>query len=158
MNAVTIREMSTEDVPEILEIEKTSYTMPWSETSFLSEIYSRNSITRVAESKGKLVSYLCIKKVADEGHLLNLTVHQDYRRRGIARMIFKNAMDDLYANNCRFMYLEVRVSNNVAIKMYTDLHFKIIGTRKDYYIRPTEDALIMKLEIEKNVNAGSVEG
>jgi ribosomal-protein-alanine N-acetyltransferase len=148
MNTVIIREMSNEDVPEILEIEKASYTMPWSATSFLSEIYSPHSITRVAEFNGTIVSYICVKKVADEGHLLNLTVHPDYRRRGIARMLFNDAIDDLLANNCRFLYLEVRVSNNVAIRMYKDLNFKIVGTRKDYYIRPTENALVMMLELK----------
>ncbi|MBF0558054.1 MAG: ribosomal protein S18-alanine N-acetyltransferase [Nitrospirae bacterium] len=150
MNAVAIREMSTDDMPQVLEIENSSYTMPWSETSFLSEIYSRHSITRVAEFDGKIVSYICIKKVSDEGHLLNLTVHPDYRRRGIARMLFNDALGDLLANDCRFMYLEVRVSNNGAIKMYTDMDFKVVGTRKDYYIRPTENALIMMLELKKD--------
>lgn len=143
-----IREMSAEDVLEVIEIEKASYTMPWSETSFLSEIYSRHSITRIAEFNGKIVSYICVKKVADEGHLLNLAVHPDYRGRGIARMLFKDAVEDLHAGNCRFLYLEVRVSNNAAIKMYTDLNFKVVGTRKDYYIRPTENALIMMLELQ----------
>jgi len=60
MNAVTIREMSPEDVPVIAEMEKASYTMPWSETSFLSEIYSQHSITRVAELNGNIVGYVCI--------------------------------------------------------------------------------------------------
>lgn len=148
MNSVMIREMSAEDVREVLDIEKASYTMPWSETSFLSEIYSRHSITRVAEFNEKIVSYICVKKVADEGHLLNLAVHPDYRGRGIARMLFNDAVEDLQDGNCRFLYLEVRVSNNAAIKMYTDLNFKVVGTRKDYYIRPTENALIMMLELQ----------
>ncbi|MGD0281333.1 MAG: ribosomal protein S18-alanine N-acetyltransferase [Dissulfurispiraceae bacterium] len=149
MNAITIREMSPGDVHEIAEIEIASYTMPWSETSFLSEVYSQHSITRIAELSGKIIAYVCIKKVADEGHLLNLTVHSDYRRRGIAKMIFNNAIEDIQANGCRFLYLEVRESNNAAKKMYEKLNFKIVGARKDYYIRPTENAVIMMLELKK---------
>ncbi len=148
MNAVTIREMSPGDVHVITEIEKASYTMPWSETSFLSEVYSQHSITRIAELNGRVVAYVCIKQVADEGVLMNLTVHPDYRRHGIANMLFSNAREDLLRNGCRFLFLEVRISNIAAKKLYEKLNFKVVGTRKDYYLRPTEDATVMTLELE----------
>ncbi len=148
MNAVTIREMSPGNVHEIAEIEKASYTMPWSETSFLSEVYSRHSITRIAELNGKIIAYVCIKQVADEGVLMNLTVHPDYRRQGIANTLFGDAMEDLRRNGCRFLFLEVRISNLAAKKLYEKLKFKVVGTRKDYYLRPTEDALVMTLELQ----------
>jgi len=147
MNPVTIREMTPDDVPAVVEIEKASYTMPWSETSFLSEIYSRHSITRVAELGGKIIAYICVKEVADEGHLMNLTVNPNRRRQGIAKMLFDDAMGDLRTSGCRFIYLEVRASNNAARNMYEKLKFKVVGTRKDYYIRPVENALIMMLEL-----------
>ncbi len=146
--------MSPGDMHVIAEIEMASYTMPWSETSFLSEIYSRHSITRVAELNGKIVAYVCIKQVADEGVLMNLTVHPDHRRQGIANMIFINAREDLLTNSCRFLFLEVRISNIAAKQLYEKLNFKVIGTRKDYYLRPTEDALVMMLELINTV-AGS---
>src|SRR5208337_4361915 len=122
MNAVTIREMSPGDVPLIAEIEKASYTMPWSETSFLSEVYSRHSITRIAELNGKIIAYVCIKQVADEGVLMNLTVHPDYRRHGIANMLFSNVREDLRRNGCRFLFLEVRTSNISAKNLYEKLN------------------------------------
>ena len=150
MSTVTIREMCHGDVPLITEIEKASYTMPWSETSFLSEVYSRHSMTRVAELNGRIVAYVCVKQVADEGVLMNLTVHPDYRRQGLANMIFSNAMDDLRRNSCRFLFLEVRISNIAAKKLYEKMEFKVIGTRKDYYLRPTEDALVMMLELSSH--------
>ncbi len=150
MDAVTIREMSPGDVLVIMEIEKASYSMPWSETSFLGEVYSRHSITRVAELNGNIVAYVCIKQVADEGVLMNLTVHPDYRRQGIANMIFGNAIEDLRTNGCRFLFLEVRISNIAAKKLYEKLHFKVIGTRKDYYLRPTEDAVVMMRELSSH--------
>jgi ribosomal-protein-alanine N-acetyltransferase len=147
MNAVKIREMSPDDVTVIAKIERTCYTMPWSETSFLSEIYSRRSITRVAEINGKIIAYICTKQVADEGHLMNLTVHSDYRRRGIAKMLFCDAVKDLRMSGCRFLYLEVRMSNISARIMYEKLNFKVVGTRKDYYVHPAENAQIMMLEV-----------
>lgn len=147
MNAVTVREMTPGDVTAVVEIEKASYTMPWSETSFLSEVYNRHCITKVAELSSEIVAYICVKKVADEGHLMNLTVHPDYRRQGIAMMLFDSAREDLLANGCRFLYLEVRAANNAARTMYEKLNFKVVGKRKDYYLRPVEDALIMMLEL-----------
>jgi ribosomal-protein-alanine N-acetyltransferase len=148
MNAITIKEMSPCNVPEIAEIEKASYTMPWSETSFLSEVYSQHSITRIAELNGKIIAYICIKQVADEGVLMNLTVHPDYRRQGIANMLLSNARENLRMNGCRFLFLEVRISNIAAKKLYEKLNFKVVGTRKAYYLRPTEDALVMTLELK----------
>lgn len=147
MNAIEVREMSPDDVQAITVIEKASYTMPWSETSFLSEVYSRHSITRVAELKRKIIAYICVKQVSDEAHLMNLTVDSAYRRHGIATMLFRNVKNDLLANGCRFLYLEVRVSNIIAKQMYEKLDFRIVGTRKDYYLNPQENALIMMLDL-----------
>ena len=147
MNAITVREMSPDDVHAIAVIEKASFTMPWSETSFLGEVYSRHSITRVAELSGKIIGYICIKQVADEAHLMDLTVDSAYRRQGIATSLFNNVRKDLRENGCRFLYLEVRVSNIVAKEMYEKLNFRIVGTRKDYYINPAENALIMMLDL-----------
>src|SRR5208337_3834087 len=150
MNAVTIREMSPEDVPVIAEMEKASYTMPWSETSFLSEVYSRHSITRVAELNGNIIAYVCIKQVADEAVLMNLTVQPDCRRQGLANMLFRNALEDLLNNSCRFLFLEVRISNIAAKTLYEKLGFKVVGTRKDYYLRPTEDAIVMMRDLSSH--------
>jgi len=149
-NVLTIREMSPGDVHEIAGIENASYSMPWSEASFLSEVYSQHSITRITELNGKIVAYVCIKQVADEGVLMNLTVHPDYRRQGIANMLFSNVREDLRRNGCRFLFLEVRTSNISAKNLYEKLNFKVIGTRKDYYLRPTEDALVMILELSSH--------
>ncbi|MBF0506165.1 MAG: ribosomal protein S18-alanine N-acetyltransferase [Nitrospirae bacterium] len=149
MNAIVVREMSPDDVQAITVIEKASYTMPWSETSFLSEVYSRHSITRIAELKDKIIAYICIKQVSDEAHLLNLTVDSAYRRQGIATMLFNNVRNDLRENGCRFLYLEVRASNIAANKMYEKLNFRIVGTRKDYYLNPRENALVMMLDLSE---------
>jgi ribosomal-protein-alanine N-acetyltransferase len=147
MNAVYIREMYPDDIPEIVNIERLSFSMPWSETSFRSEIYSRYSITRVAELNGIIVGYVCVKHVADECHLLDLAVHPAYRKRGIATVLLDNVIQELRVEGCRFFYLEVRASNYAAKKLYEKFGFNMVGVRKGYYVYPEEDAVIMMLEL-----------
>lgn len=139
--------MYPEDISAVLWIERQSFTTPWSETSFRSELYSRYSITRVAECDGTVVGYICVRHVADECHLLDLAVHPDYRRRGIARMLLDDVIQGMRIESCRFFYLEVRMSNYAARKLYEQFGFKTIGIRKGYYANPIEDAVIMMLEL-----------
>ncbi|MEW6739662.1 MAG: ribosomal protein S18-alanine N-acetyltransferase [Nitrospirota bacterium] len=147
MNTVYIREMYPDDIPEIVSIERLSFSTPWSETSFRSEIYSRYSVTRVAELNGVVVGYICVKHVADECHLLDLAVHPDYRRRGIARALLDDVIQELRIEGCRFFYLEVRSSNYAARKLYEKFGFNMVGVRKGYYVNPAEDAVIMMMEL-----------
>ncbi|WP_333653400.1 ribosomal protein S18-alanine N-acetyltransferase [Dissulfurispira sp.] len=147
MNTVYIREMYPDDIPEIVSIERLSFSTPWSETSFRSEIYSRYSVTRVAELNGVIVGYICVKHVADECHLLDLAVHPDYRRRGIARALLNDVIQELRIEGCRFFCLEVRSSNYAAMKLYEKFGFNMVGVRKGYYVNPAEDAVIMMMEL-----------
>jgi ribosomal-protein-alanine N-acetyltransferase len=139
--------MYPEDISEVLKIERLSFTTPWSETSFYNELYSRNSITRIAEFNGIVIGYICVKHIADECHILNLAVHPDYRRRGIATMLLNDAIVKLRLHGCRFFYLEVRTSNYAARKMYERFGFNMVGIRKSYYANPVEDAVVMMMEL-----------
>jgi ribosomal-protein-alanine N-acetyltransferase len=85
--------------------------------------------------------------VADECHLLDLAVHPDYRRRGIARALLDNVIQELRIEGCRFFYLEVRSSNYAARKLYEKFGFNMVGIRKGYYVNPAEDAVIMMMEL-----------
>ncbi len=147
MESISIRDMLPEDIPVIIEIEESSYTMPWSENSFRSELFGRNSITRVAEQNSTLAGYVCVRHVTDECHLLNLTVRLGLRNKGIARKLLDDSVQRLKAMKCRHLYLEVRSSNHAAQRLYEEYGFKPIGTRKKYYVRPVEDAMVMVLEL-----------
>jgi len=145
--SVSIREMSPEDVPEAAKIEKMSFSTPWSETSFHAEVHNIHSIARVAELENAIAGYICIRQVNDECHLLDLAVHPDHRDKGIATALFNNIMEDLKPGKCRTFFLEVRTSNEAARKMYEKFGFNIVGIRKKYYINPTDDAVIMMMEL-----------
>lgn len=147
MTEVFVREMDWRDVPEVLKIERISFTTPWSELAFLKEISNTNSVAKVAVFDGELAGYICAGYLLDEGHILNLAVHPDLRRRGIATVLVEKAINELRMNGCRFLFLEVRVSNIDAIKFYERFGFQPVGYRKDYYAQPKEDAVLMKLDL-----------
>jgi len=144
---LTIRAMRESDLPSVVAIERLSFSTPWSETSFFNEIYKRHSTAKVFVAGERVIGYMCANQIADEGHILNLAVHPDFRGRGIANTLVKNILEELKENACRFLYLEVRASNNVARKLYEGFGFSIVGTRKEYYTEPKEDAVIMMLRL-----------
>jgi ribosomal-protein-alanine N-acetyltransferase len=143
MPELTIREMQENDIPAIMGIERNSFTTPWSEISFLSEIYKKNGISKVAFFAEKLIGYICVNYVLHEAHLLNLAVHQDFRRQGIGTILMNDILGELKKKGAVFIYLEVRVSNTVAQAFYKRLGLAAESRRKKYYAHPDEDALLM---------------
>jgi ribosomal-protein-alanine N-acetyltransferase len=135
--------MQPSDIKDILEIECNSFATPWSELSFLNEMTNLQSITKVAVSVNNVIGYICTKYILDEGHILNLAVLHDFRRQGVATILMNYVLDELKEKGCRFLYLEVRVSNQTAIKFYERFGFRIVSLRKNYYNSPTEDAALM---------------
>jgi ribosomal-protein-alanine N-acetyltransferase len=120
-----------------------SFTTPWSKDAFLNELHKLYSFTKAAVLGDSIIGYICINYIMDEGHILNLAVHPDFRRRGIATKLFEDVLNELKEINCRYLYLEVRVSNLEARKFYEHLGFRVMGIRKDYYTYPIEDAVTM---------------
>jgi ribosomal-protein-alanine N-acetyltransferase len=135
--------MQPSDIKDILEIECNSFATPWSELSFLNEMTNLQSITKVAVSVNNVIGYICTKYILDEGHILNLAVLHDFRRQGVATTLMNYVLNELKEKGCRFLYLEVRVSNQTAIKFYERFGFRIVSLRKNYYNSPTEDAALM---------------
>lgn len=135
--------MHAADVSEVVEIERMSFATPWSEAAFLGEILKLYSLTKVAVLEGKIIGYICVEHIMDEGHILNLAVHPDFRRRGIGTKLMEEVLDELKKNDCRYLYLEVRFSNLGARKFYESFGFRVVGIRRDYYTSPIEDAALM---------------
>lgn len=143
MSELRLRDMRESDIPAIMDIERSSFTTPWSEISFLSEIYKKNSISKVALLEGKLIGYICVNHVLHESHLLNLAVHQDFRRRAVGTLLMSEVLRALKKKECVFIYLEVRASNTGARAFYERFGFWAESRRKKYYAQPEEDALLM---------------
>jgi ribosomal-protein-alanine N-acetyltransferase len=135
--------MQPHDIRAIMEIEQASFTSPWSELSFLNEMYNADSLSKVAIIKNRVVGYVCTRHVLNEGHLMTLAVHADFRRHGIATELMNSVLEELKGKGCTLLYLEVRVSNLDAIKFYERFGFKIASFRRKYYSTPSEDGALM---------------
>jgi ribosomal-protein-alanine N-acetyltransferase len=145
---LTISTMTVDDLQGVLEIERSSFTTPWSEISFFNEIKNSRSISKVARLEGRIAGYLCSSRLIDEGHILTFAVHPEFRKRGIASALIGDILDQLKREGCRFAFLEVRASNSGARKMYKKFGFRELGIRKNYYLSPVEDGVVMVLKFE----------
>jgi len=144
---IAMIDMRPEDVPEVMSLELASYTTPWSGTLFMNEIYKPLSVAKVVRSGEKIMGYICADQVLDEGHILNVTVHPEHRRRGMAVHMVAHVIRLLAGRACKSLFLEVRMSNEAALRMYEKSGFSMISVRKRYYTSPEEDAVIMKLQL-----------
>ena len=143
-----ILQMDHTHIPAIAEIEKLCFSDPWSESSIASELQSRLSHWLVAVEDGKLLGYIGSQSVLGQSDMMNVAVHPDHRRRGIAEALILALSRDLQAQGNTCLMLEVRASNAPAIALYEKLGFTQVGLRKNYYRHPKEDALILRKEWE----------
>ena len=145
MPSLSIERMAPADLPDVLVIERASFSMPWSRGAFLYEI-DQNRVARcwVGRDDGRIVGYICLWDVADELHVTNIAVHPDARRRGVARALLESVFGHARGVGSRMVLLEVRPSNTEAIALYDSFGFRAIGSRRGYYYDTGEDALVME--------------
>ena len=119
---------------EIMEIERACFSSWWSRALFEAEIGRENAFYIVAVHRGRAVGYAGMLKICGEGHILNVAVHPDCRRNGIAEKMIRMLIAEMTAETAApFMTLEVRRSNTAAQSLYKKLGFKVCGERKRYY-------------------------
>ena len=140
--------MNEGHVKAVAELEKICFSDPWSENSVASELKNKLALWLVAEEEGQVAGYIGSQTCGDESDVMNVAVHPDFRRRGIAEALVKSLTEELKKIESRCLALEVRASNVPAIALYEKLGFEEIGRRKNYYRNPREDALIMRKEWE----------
>ena len=143
---MTITNMTNIHVPQIAELEKRCFNDPWSEVSIASELNNRLSCWLVALDGDTVVGYVGSQTVLGETDMMNIAVHPDYRKQGIATELIRTLIDALSRQGSHSLMLEVRQTNEPAKNLYTALGFECIGIRKNYYRNPREDALILRKE------------
>ena len=141
-----IDDMTEGDLDEVFEIEKSSFSDPWSVDLFKAELQNPHSFNLVARLKSlsdkRVVAYIVYWIAADEMQILDLAVDERFRRQGVGRFLIKSALKRANDNGAIHAFLEVREENKAAISLYRTLGFAEIGERKKYY-KDGEDAIVM---------------
>ena len=142
-----ITNMTGAHVAPIAQLEKLCFSDPWSEKSVETELSCRLSCWLVAMEGDTLVGYVGSQTVIDESDMMNIAVHPDFRRGGIAEALVAELEEQLRQRGSKALTLEVRNSNEPAIALYEKLGFVQVGLRKNYYRNPKEDARILRKEL-----------
>jgi ribosomal-protein-alanine N-acetyltransferase len=138
-----VRRAGAGDIPAMLRIEQRSNPVPWSRQLFAKELERREGATIVATDGDEVVGFLACAGQGDAWHILNVTVDPDHRRRGLGGMLVDGIISLLDGRPYDRYTLEVRVSNDAAIRLYRGRGFVDSGVRPRYYSDNREDALIM---------------
>lgn len=141
--AIEIRSLELADLNSIEAIEQRAYPTPWSRSMFASELAKPTSICLGAFEGEQLVGYIINSRYVDAWHVMNVAVDPDHQRRGIATALIERLIELTQDDERRGYTLEVRVSNEDAIRLYRKLGFEPRGIRRGYYTDNREDALIM---------------
>ncbi len=147
--------MTPQDIPTVTELGRTAFSEPWSEGGFAAALSGERNQFFVAEktdlnvteeSDSYIAGYCGLYALGDEAELVNIAVSATDRRRGIGASLLETVLTSAGLQGVGRIYLEVRVSNEAAIRLYEEHGFKPCGIRKNFYRFPDEDALLMSYE------------
>ena len=143
-----ILRMNHSHVAQVAKLETLCFSDPWSERSIAGELDNPLSTWLVCADGDAVLGYVGSQTVMGETDMMNVAVHPDARRQGIARRLILALVEELKQQGSHCLTLEVRASNQNAISLYQKLGFLQIGRRPNYYRNPKEDALILRKEWE----------
>lgn len=145
MMDVQIRRMEQGDVEKVSCLERQIFSQPWSRQGFLDALANENVIFLVAEAEKRIVGYCGMYCALDEGEITNVAVDSETRKKGVGRKLMDKLLGEAKTAGIRTVILEVRVSNEAAIRLYESFGFTVWGTRKGFYEKPREDGYVMSL-------------
>jgi len=149
---IEIRRMTVDDLSEVVEIDHSSFTLPWSERAFKHEI-TENAAARgwVLTEDGRVVSMVIVWMILDEAHVATVATHPHFRRRGFAKKLLTTSLLAAREEGAEQALLEVRAHHVAAQNIYREIGFVEVGRRPKYYRDNDEDAILMTLEDLKNL-------
>lgn len=138
-----VRQMEPGDIPQVVEIEKNTFSVPWSESSFTDTLNREDTLYLVAEEEGEILGYCGLWQSLYEGEIPNVAVKEGYRRRGVGKALLQALFLEGEKRGITAYTLEVRQGNTAALRLYEKLGFEAAGIRPGFYTKPKEDAVIM---------------
>ncbi len=144
---IEIRKMTVDDIPEVVEIDRNSFALPWTERSFKYEV-TENSASRcwVTMMDKQVAAMLVLWVIVDEAHIATIATHPKFRRRGFAKMMLIKSLVAAREEGVKKALLEVRARHVIAQKIYCDIGFEEVGRRPMYYRDNGEDAVLMTMD------------
>lgn len=142
-DALSFRPMTEADLEAVLKIEYAAFSHPWTRGIFLDSLRSYECWLMFEGSQQ--VGHGVIQVIADEAHLLNITVKPQSQGRGLGLALLEHLMVRARERQARECFLEVRASNASAYRLYERYGFNEVGRRRGYYpaVDGREDALVM---------------
>ena len=143
-----ILRMNRSHVAQVAQLETLCFHDPWSERSIAGELDNPLSTWLVCADGDAVLGYAGSQTVMGETDMMNVAVHPDARRQGIARRLILALVEELKQQGSHCLTLEVRAANAPALALYAREGFAQVGRRPNYYRDPREDALILRKEWE----------
>jgi len=144
IEGIKIRCMDSKDIEPVFGVEVRCFSTPWSKESFEYEMRENDkAIYVIAEYNGNVLGYAGMWKILDEGHITNIAVLEEFRKNGIATLMINYLFELAKESRVKSFTLEVRSTNDAAIRLYERFGFKRCGVRKGYYEDTKDDAIIM---------------
>ena len=142
---IEINYMKKEHLDEVAAMEKENFSEPWSREAFSDTLKKEEYVYLVALYEGSVAGYAGAVISFDEGSITNIAVGDKYRRMGIGKELMLQMAKILKEKNVTQIFLEVRESNEAARELYRICGYEDVGMRKNFYAKPTENAVVMKL-------------
>lgn len=147
---VHARLAANHDIPEIQKLDRLTGLNLWSMESYRDLIEHDETFFQLAVSPNErelILGFVLASRYGDDFEILKIAVHPDHQGEGIGQLLLDQGIDQALASGCRSCFLEVRVGNERAIAFYRRNGFEPISSRKNYYVNPTEDALVMRKKL-----------
>ena len=139
-----------DELDDVLDIENACFTDPWTKEMFIGAIGGEYTYFTLARDSGKICGYLLALIYPPEAEIMSIAVHPDCMGKGIGAALITEFISQSEARGSEAIYLEVRKSNERALRLYNKFDFVPVGIRKNYYSNPREDAIVMVRQRPQN--------
>ncbi len=136
--------MQMDDLDRIMEIESVSFTDAWTRSGFEASMTQPYAMMLTAKINEDIVGYCCLYHILDEGEIINVAIHPDWRGRNLGSQMLKYLLEEGKKVGVHRFVLDVRQSNIAAQKLYESAGFKKIALQKRFYDTPVEDGWLME--------------
>ncbi len=146
---VQISALTAQDVPQLEELETLTRLCFWGSENYIrfltqTEYFGSKAVATVKSQTSRMIGFYLARSVVENLELLKIGVYPQFQNKGIGARLLDNALSEGIRRGCQRCYLEVRMSNESAIRFYLNHRFRVAGERANYYSDPVEDALVME--------------